>query len=254
MKTRSTLVIVLLLACLTAVGVSQKKNSAGDSGNALERSRAAYAALRSYSDTGTVTTEDILPGAPAIIEHHTFLTFYRAPRQYLFDFKKDEQAGGERFVIWCEGADFNTWWSTTGVHEKYEKGRGEFAFATASEPTKGSSMLIAPLLFTQANLQGPLVSLKEPKVIGTENVGGHACQKITAVMSLAYSDSGQTAEERSVTLWIDTETLLVRKLFEDTPRGSMEGLVSRVTTTLEPQLNPTLDDVSFRFVPPGGEK
>jgi outer membrane lipoprotein-sorting protein len=222
------------------------------SGNILERSRATYAALQSYSDTGTITTEDILPGAPAIVEHHTFATAYRAPRQYYFDFKKDPEAGDERFVIWCERDDFNTWWSATGVHEKYEKGRGEFAFATASEPTKGSAMLISPLLFSKANLQGPLLNLKDEKDVGTEDVGGRSCHKITARMVLTYSDSGQTAEERSVIVWIDAETLLVRKVFEDTPRGSMEGSASRITTIFDPQANPNLDDARFRFAIPKG--
>jgi hypothetical protein len=251
---RSVIFLAVFLVGLAAVagdaGGGQALPKASD---LLERSRAAYAALRSYADTGVVTTEDQLPGSPAVVEHHTFATYYRAPRQFLFDFTEDEKAGGERFGIWCDGGDFNTWWSTTGVHEKYERGRGEVAFAVGSLPTKGSALLIPPLLFSQAGLQGPLVSLQEPSLAGTEEVGGRRCHKITARMLLAYG-TGNVAEERAVTIWMDVETLLVRKFCQDTPRGGMAGAVSRVTTTFEPQADPDLDDARFRFAVPSGKQ
>jgi hypothetical protein len=251
---RSVILLSVFLVGLAAV--------AGDAGGGqalpearalLERSRAAYAALRSYADTGVVITEEQLPGAPAVVERHTFTTYYRAPRQFFFDFNKDPKAGGERFVIWCAGEEFNTWWSTTGVHEKYERGRGELAFATGSLPTKGAALQIPPLLFSQAGLQGPLMSFKEPRLAGTEEVGGRRCYKVIAEMSLSYG-TGYVGEERATTVWIDAETLLVRKVFQDTPRGGMAGAVSRVTTTFEPQADPDLDDARFRFAVPSGER
>jgi hypothetical protein len=49
---------------------------------------------------------------------------------------------------------------------------------------------------------------------------------------------------------IDVETLLVRKIFEDTPNGLGAGLRNRVTTTFEPQANPVLEDSRFRFTVP----
>ena len=51
-------------------------------------------------------------------------------------------------------------------------------------------------------------------------------------------------------MWVDVETALVRKVLEDAPEGSAAGTVSRVTTTFEPQANPTLDAARFRFTPP----
>jgi hypothetical protein len=251
---RSMILLSLFLVGLAAIAGDQGRGQPlPGASDLLERSRAAYAALRSYADTGVVTTEDQLPGSPAVIERHTFMTYYRAPRQFFFDCTEDEKAGGERFVIWCDGGDFNTWWSTTGVHEKYERGRGEVAFATGSLPTKGSALQIPPLLFSQAGLQGPLVSLNEPRLAGTEGVGGRRWHEITAVMRLAYG-TGNVGEERAVTIWIDAETLLVRKVFQDTPSGGMAGAVSRVTTTFEPRADPDLDDASFRFAAPSGKQ
>jgi len=49
---------------------------------------------------------------------------------------------------------------------------------------------------------------------------------------------------------VDVETQLVRQVQEDTPRGVPAGTVLRITTTFEPQANPTLDDARFRFTPP----
>jgi hypothetical protein len=57
-----------------------------------------------------------------------------------------------------------------------------------------------------------------------------------------------------VTVWVDVETLLVRKIFQDTPRGGMPGAVSRVTTTFEPRVDPDLEDARFRFTVPAGKK
>ena len=50
--------------------------------------------------------------------------------------------------------------------------------------------------------------------------------------------------------WIDAETMLVRKVFEDTPKGYPAGSYSRLTVTIEPQANATLDDGKFQFTVP----
>jgi hypothetical protein len=48
-------------------------------------------------------------------------------------------------------------------------------------------------------------------------------------------------------VWIDAESLLLRKIVEDTPRGSPGGIIDRVTTIFEPRANPDLKGVQFRF-------
>jgi hypothetical protein len=55
-------------------------------------------------------------------------------------------------------------------------------------------------------------------------------------------------------VWIDVETSLVRKIFEDTPKGAGGGIASSITTTFEPQANPTLEDGRFRFTVPTNQK
>jgi hypothetical protein len=77
----------------------------------LERSRAKYASLKSYSDTGTVLTQ-----YHSTVEQHAFTTYYRAPRYFFFEFRKTPKESNERYVIWCpDGEDFQDWWSTTAT-------------------------------------------------------------------------------------------------------------------------------------------
>lgn len=213
----------------------------------LERSRAKYASLKSYSDKGTVTTEyrgSGATGSPSV-EHHTFTTDYRAPRNFFFEFRKNPKESKERYVIWCpDGEDFQDWWSATGNTSHH--GRNPNVFALGSYPTKGSVLQIPPLLFPKAEMQGPISGLREYRLAETEEVDGRSCYKLVGALALAYK-TGAVTEAHPTTIWIDVETLLVRKVFEDS-----SGTVSlnTTTTTFEPQANPTLDESQFKFMPP----
>jgi outer membrane lipoprotein-sorting protein len=223
------------------------------SGAILERARATYAALQSYADTGVTMTEYQSPGAPAIVERHSFSTLYKSPRQYLFDFQKDPKAGAERFVLWGDGEDFHTWWSATRVHDIYSRGRGATGFALGSLPTKGTVLLVSPLLFPQAGLHGSIADLTVSGGAEIEDIGGLRCYKIIGEVRSAYG-SGAISGARPATAWIDAGTFLVRKIFEDTPQGAGGGIASRITTTFEPQANPTLEDGRFRFIVPTNQR
>ncbi len=212
----------------------------------VARSQAAYAALHSYADTGTV---DVEFGPPEGLshEHHTFRTLFRAPRTFLFDFVKEEKA--DRFVVWANDEAFHTWWQATGVSETYPKGQGAGAFVSGGEPTFNALTQLAPWLFPQADLEGALTEFGDASPAGTEAVNGHACQKLTGVGKSVYRQSGHVVNVRKMTVWIDAQTLLVRRVFEDTAEGSGPW-VNRITTTFEPQANPALEDGRFLFVPP----
>jgi outer membrane lipoprotein-sorting protein len=248
-KTSAARAALFVVICLLGVAKAPYSSStAAPVADVLEQSRAKYAALKSYADTGTITTELTLPGnSDAAVERHSFTTFYRAPRQYFFEFKKDPNVGDERFVIWANTAEFNTWWSSTQVHDTYPQGQGAQAFALAAFPTKNSSMQLSPMLFAQAGLHGPIVDLKVLQADQVEQVSGHRCHKLVGEVGLAYG-TGTVTNVRPTTIWIDVDSLLVRKVLEDTPRG--EGGTDRVTTTFDPQANPQIDDSHFKFIPP----
>jgi hypothetical protein len=218
-----------------------------------DQSRAAYASLHTYADVGTVTTEERPPGGTTLIERHTFFTRYAAPRKFYFEFRKDPKVSTERLVIWSDGGEFQSWWSATSVHQTYPQGTGASAFALSSFPTKGSVLLIPPLLFPQAGLQGPLVAFKVTRVAGDEELDGNQVHKLVGEVTIGYA-TGLGAHARPTTVWVDARTLLVRKIVEETPAGSPEGSASRVTTTFQPQSNPRLADSLFRFAVPGASR
>ena len=238
-----------MTAAVPARGSTPRLAGLRPAADILDRARAKYAALKSYSDTGTVTTEykgGNDPG-PSSVERHTFSTYYRAPRQFFFDFVKDPKVGDERFVIWADGSDFYTWWSATKVREDYPKGQGGTAFAVATFPTHGSLMQISPLLFAGGGLHGPIVDLKVLKSDELEEINKHRCYKFVGEVALAYG-TGAVSSVVPTTVWIDADSLLVRRILEDTPKNAPG--IDRTTTTFEPVADPKVDDAKFKFTPP----
>jgi hypothetical protein len=241
----------LWLPALITASLLPQVGAAQQEGDIVAKSRAAYAALTSYADSGTVIIESKVSGGPAIVEHHRFVTYYQAPRRFFHDFREDPKAGGDQVVVWCDGSDFNTWWSATKVHDRYEKGRGATAFAVTQLPTNGSVTQIPPLLFATAGLHGPLADFANYRMVATEEIAGRRHYKLSGDVTLAYQ-TGRGGRARATTVWIDAETLLVRKVVEETPPGLPGGTVQRVTTTFDPRANPSLGAERFRFLPPAG--
>lgn len=238
-------------SCACAVAILNGAFSAAQPSPAsdlMARVRSTYAALKSYSDTGTLVIESAAGGSAPSIERHTFKTFYRAPRHFYFDFVKDPKAGADRFVLWIDAEAAHTWWATTGVEDAYPPGSGTAAFAIGSGPTDGALMGIAPLLFAKSGLGGDV--FEDFTSAGTELVNGHQCQRLNGIAKSVYQATGHVTNIRKASVWIDPDTMLFRKIFTDTPRGTVAGSVMRSTLTFEPQANPSLDDAKFKFTPP----
>ena len=235
--------IVRTAALLLAMAWSAGSWAGAD--DLLARSRAFYASLHSYSDTGTVVVEFGNAPTPSR-EQHAFRTWYRAPRLFRFEFTKANQA--DRYEVWSDEQAFRTWWKATGGTSTYPKGQGASAFTTGSVTTYGALTSIAPWLFSQAGLSGTLTELGEASEAGTEVIAGRSCHKIVGVARSVYGATGRTTNVRRTTVWIDAETLLVRRIVEDASEGR---IVNRKTTSFEPVANPALEDAVFRFAPPG---
>lgn len=180
-------------------------------------------------------------------QSYDLTTAYRPPRQFIFSTIRASDS--ERFVIWVDSGDFNTYWSATQVTTDYPQGQGATAFAVGSEPTVEAIVTIPALLFAEAGLHGPLTDLGDLKAAGYEDVGGHRCYKIDGTIASAYG-TGAVTGVRPATIWIDAESLMVRKLFEDNPKESAVGVTDQVVMTFDPKVNPELSDGTFGFVPP----
>jgi outer membrane lipoprotein-sorting protein len=236
------------LALLTAALVISGSSHAQE--DYVARSLAAYAALKSYSDTAVVETELKIGDGPTIRERHTFVTRFRGPRQFYFEFNEDPSAGGDRFVVWSDDEAFKTWWKTTGVEETYGVGRGVAALVSAFGVTNQAAAIVAPVLFPQANLRGPLLNFESGTFEATETVGERPCHRVKGLQRSVYANTGGGEQMRETTLWIDAETFLLCRMYEDTPNGTVAGTVQRVTTTFQAQANPELADAQFAFSAP----
>jgi len=243
----ATMLAASTLLTLLPIATAAAAAPAFDAGTILSRSKALYGNLHSYADTGTTVTINKSPGAPASTETYTFTTLFLPGRHFLFDSRK--QSSGERIIIWANGGDFNSWWSATKVHEDYPQGQGDVAFATASYPTAGTVVEIPSLLFAGAGLQSSISAFSNPQAVGMEDVSGHPCYKISGRVALAYG-TGNVASAHNATLWIDKSSLLIRKIFEDSPDDVGTGFVTKTTITFDPQINSKIDLARFNVTIP----
>jgi len=244
---------ILALGALAAI--LAPRPPAFDAEDALARTYAAYARLDSYEDSGTVVDE-----AKGFRDNFTFRTLQtREPRNFLLDFRYAGSvyengfriAGGERTVIWMQAGHLQTWHSKTQAHEIYpaDGGRQVEAIKGASNATRGVSVLVPSLIYIKANMASLIQATEEPVAAGTETIDGHRCLKVTGIERWRYP-SGQVTGVRPVTLWIDAETYLIRKVLEDTPKGSPRGHVSRRIFTFDPAANPPIEASRFSFAVP----
>jgi hypothetical protein len=226
-----------------------------DAEDVLARTYAAYAALNSYADSGTVVDE-----SNGFRDRFTFRTLQtRQPRNFLLDFRYAGSEydngfkidGGERTVIWMQNGDLQTWNSKTEEHATYPEdgGRQVDALTGASNATRGVSVLVPSLIYIKANMASVLRATEEAVAAGTETISGRRCFKVMGVERWRYPN-GRVTGVRPVTVWIDSETYLIRKLLEDTPKDSQRGRISRRVFTFEPYANPPLETSRFHYAVP----
>jgi len=208
----------------------------------LEHTRSVYAALNSYSDTGTVVYQYT---QTAHDEHHFTTAFVRSPRHFMMDFRK---AAGDRIVIWGDPDAFHVWWKTTGQVTEYPNPKNTGAITLNEYPTNAVSTKIPPLLYAKADLPGALPHFVPEKNAGLEPCGDKKCYRLEGTTSDLYGDTGKQVNVRKLTVWIESTNYLVRKVMEEAP--AVPGALDRTITTFNPEANPKLADDAFKFTPP----
>ncbi len=245
----------VLTAAASAPDTVTARRSAFNAEEVLAKTRAAYAALTSYADSGTVLDE-----RSGFTNHSAFRTlFTRQPRQLLIDYQAVESKSTDghsspldsRVVFWMENGDLQTWSSPPEAHETYpaDGGRQVHALNNAAYGTAGISVLIPSHLYSKSGLASPVHATEDAESDGFETVNGRKCYRIVGVERWRYP-SGRETGVRPITLWIDAETYLVNKVVQDTPRGMARGVISRRVTTIHHQANPKLEPTQFRFTAP----
>jgi len=254
---RMALTAVALLAAFPREGAAPGQRGAGafDAEEALARTYAAYKALDSYADSGTVVDE-----SKGFRDRFTFRTLQtREPRNFLLDFRYAGSdydngfriQGGKRTVIWMQDGDLQTWDSESDAHETYpaDGGRQVSALNGASVGTRGISVLVPSLIYVKANMASVVQATEGAVAAGTEKIDGQSCLKVVGMERWRYP-SGRVTGERPITIWIDAESYLIRKILEDTPKGSQRGALSRRIMTFDPKANAPIESGRFGFTVP----
>lgn len=246
---------VLVLA--TAEPAHVRAQAAGSVPDVLKNTIKYYSTLSSYSDTGTVRIE-----TAGTVDDSKFTTYFRrSTRDLFFDFqaltsltkstKYSIDLSSYRMVIWMFKGEMQTYDRHSDAHESINPdGAGQVrALQSANYVSHGTSILVPSLIYSQSRLPSTIHQIEEAELAGTEDVEGRRCHKITGVAAEFYP-SGQRTNVRAVTVWIDVQTQLIRRVFEDTPKSMPAGGVLRSTITFQPQANPALDDAKFQFTVP----
>lgn len=239
MLTRSCRVRTLaILAVAPLLAIAAQGQSAE---SILQKTRDTYAQMKSYADTGAVLSEY----GTSSEDKHTFSTaFSRSPRHFLLNFHKQ---GGDQYVIWADTDAFHTWWKFTGQLMDYPNPNNVPAVGMSGQSTAQVGLKIPTLLWPKA-FGAAMLNVADATVDGTEDIGGHHCHRITGRVSDTYTATGKEVNIRKVTLWIDADSFLVRKMVEEFKAPPGQRL--RTITTFEPRANATLEDASFKFTPP----
>lgn len=251
---------ILPLALVTLVAAaspdtSSSRRAAFDAEEVLAKTRAAYAALVSYSDSGTVLSE-----TPGYTDRSTFRTlFTRDPSNLLIEYRAvaSEYKSGisvplnRHLVLWLDKGDLQTWESSSQTHETYTaaSGRQVNALKGSGGYTAGASVLVTSHLYDKAGIASAVHATEEAEADGFETVNGRRCYRILGVERWRYP-SGQVTGVRAITIWVDAETYLMHKVVQDTPKGMPRGSLNRMTTTIKHRANPKLEPAQFRFAVP----
>jgi hypothetical protein len=258
--------LLVLVTASVALAVGPMASASGQGTRSLpdvlRESMAHYAELASYADTGTVAEE-----TAGMVHESKFRTYFRrATRDLYFDFQQLRtryprnnnyvvDMSANRTVIWMFKGEMQTYSFYFKQHSVVPANQQAGTLKGAVAGTTGVSALMPSLLYPKALLPGTLLALEEATPAGVEAIGNRRCHKVTGIAA-EYYPSGARVNVRPVTVWIDAESKLVRRVFEDTPEGygvGVPGAYRRLTVTLDPHANPTIDDAKFAFtVPPGG--
>ena len=247
-----------LIPALVAVSIGTRAAAAGGPEAqklpaVLTEAIARYASLASYADTGTVSEE-----IAGMIHETTLRTWFRRPtRDLYFDFHPQRtryttlnghtaDLSGNRLVVWMFNGRMQTYSFYFKQHTVVDADRQAGALQETVAHTAGVSALITSLLYPKAQLPGTLAQMERAADAGMEDLAGRRCHKVTGEAA-EYYPSGRRTNVRHVTIWIDAGSKLVRRVREDKVTG---GGSHRITVTLDPLANPSIDDAKFAFAAP----
>jgi outer membrane lipoprotein-sorting protein len=212
----------------------------------LDKTKSVYAAMKSYSDSAVVLDyPDVTSSNPYTKKwaQHSFATYFsRVPRGFLLDYHQTES---NRFVVWGDPDSFHTW-------DRYTRARYDYPNPNNLGAMRGSPAIskIPTLLYAKAPLTSDFGFYENVQLNGTEIIEGHSCYRLVGEAHDQYAATGKVVNSRKLSLWVDTQSFLIRRISQDFGPRPGDGQHTVEQITYQPIANPTIDADKFRFDPP----
>jgi outer membrane lipoprotein-sorting protein len=243
------------VAGLLAGGAARRARSqtAGDGLTAQEiagKSRAAYAALSSYSDSGTVASE--MNGQKQTLTFHTRL---QRPNRYRIEWTHEtglKTPGCENGIAWSDGRGDYLLTAFAGEEENAKSAKMQnlrMALARATGPSWSAASTIAGAFFGQDLgdvFIAPVASGRYPLERGKDaQVGDTDCYQVSSVIDFSKIPETGKPGTASTTLWIgkgdflihQTRTTYVEKVDSSAP-ATDQAIDEAIKKSLELQHQP----------------
>ncbi len=246
MRVRHFTIAGAALQAVFACTVFSASAQAQNAGDILKKMKDTYAAMKSYADTGVVLDLPYANSSNPVLarsSRHTFSTYFsRSPRRFILDYRVCDTC---QYVVWGDQDAFHNWNKTTGAQYDYPNPNNVGAMSGSPAITK-----IPTLLYAKAPLLSDFSYYDDVELDGTEQIEGHRCYRLVGRAHDEYAATGRQVNVRKMTLWIDTESYLIRRISQDSGRvsGGSDHRIEMVT--YQPQASPTIDEAKFKFTPP----
>jgi hypothetical protein len=193
---------------------------------------ATYRELKSYQDTGVVTTVFHRGDDEIHTTERPFQIAWVSPDRFRFEYSDRSILGKEnRYVIWMNGKLVSSHW-TLKNGPKIEQGLAR-ALAGAVGVSGGSASLIPSLLMPDTVPWGPVSRLEELQRVEDQDLDGHPCRRVKGKL-----------EQSTYTLWIDRESMILRRVDIQTP---LKDFIAETEITLEPKVNEPVAEEDLEF-------
>lgn len=212
-----------MFVALLALTLGQHDKKAAE---IYEVMKETYASCSTYTDTGTLNSDD---------EKLSFITHFRRPTKFYFEF--NELTGDKgRYVLWCPGSaqagpgaflETHTWDSRGRIKESEELGSAIAGFTGISS---GAACTTSPFLLPGAIRMGNIAHVGDFVYERGESIRGEICDVL-------YSN------QQVVRVWVSQKRHILMRVWEK--MGS-----STEITDLNPSINEDIPDSKFMFAPP----
>ncbi len=228
-----TVVIILALSSSLTGNAAEPKQESLTAQQILQRMGRVYANCKSYSDSGVVSTVFTSAKGKRTVKKPFTTAFIRPDR---FRFEYTERKSDNRtyhYIVWRKGKAVRTWWDVHDPAVELPQSL-DLALAGATGVSGGSAHSIPAMLLPMEVSGSRLTNLRETHRLPNAKLSGVECFRIEGRKSL----SGP------IVLWIDTRTLLLRRIYEQTDFGDFRAVE---TTTYEPVVNGKVTDKMLEF-------